>query len=40
MNPILGWFRANKMYKVVEINGEQSIEAVHNDIDKALGYGN
>ena len=38
MEPILAWFKANPMYKVVEINGEQTIEAVHNDIDKALGY--
>jgi adenylate kinase len=38
MNPILNWFRSNSMYRVLEINGEQSIEAVHSDIDKALGY--
>ncbi len=38
MTPILEWFRANSMYKVVEINGDQSIEAVHQDIDKAVGY--
>ncbi|MDE1925032.1 MAG: nucleoside monophosphate kinase [Patescibacteria group bacterium] len=35
--PILDWFRNNPMYKVVEIQGEQTIEAVHRDIDKALG---
>lgn len=36
--PILNWFRGNPLYKVIEIQGEQSIEAVHADIDKALGY--
>ncbi len=38
IQPILGWFRANPHYQVLEINGEQSVEAVHSDIDKALGY--
>ncbi len=38
ITPILEWFRGNPMYKVFEINGEQSVEAVHADIDKALGY--
>ncbi len=38
MDPILSWFRANPMYKVIEINGEQSIEAVHKDIDASLGF--
>jgi adenylate kinase len=38
MNPILDWFRKNPLYTVVEINGEQTIEGVHADIDKALGF--
>jgi adenylate kinase len=38
MTPILAWFRANPLYRVVEINGNQSIEAVHAEIDAALGY--
>ncbi|MBX4192269.1 nucleoside monophosphate kinase [Candidatus Parcubacteria bacterium] len=38
MDPILSWFRANPYYKVVEINGDQSIEVVHKDIDTALGF--
>jgi adenylate kinase len=38
MDPILAWFRANSMYRVVEINGERTIEEVHADIDKALGF--
>lgn len=37
MEPILKWFRNNPMYRVVEINGEQSIKDVHRDIDAALG---
>ncbi len=30
------WFRANSMYQFIEINGDQSIEAVHKDILAAL----
>lgn len=30
------WFRANPEYRFVEINGEQTVEAVHQDILKAL----
>jgi adenylate kinase len=33
---ILDWFRTNPRYRVVEINGEQTIEAVRQDILKAL----
>jgi adenylate kinase len=35
--PILSWFRNNSYYRVIEINGEQSIENVHKEIDTALG---
>lgn len=38
MGPILEWFRKNSAYRVVEIDGERPIEAVHTDIDKALGF--
>jgi adenylate kinase len=38
MDPILAWFRGSGMYRVVEINGERTIEEVHADIDKALGF--
>lgn len=38
MTPILSWFRSNPMYRLIEINGNQSIEAVHAEIDKALGF--
>lgn len=33
-------FLKNKDIEVIEINGEQSIEAVHNDILKALNFNN
>ncbi|MBP9803219.1 MAG: nucleoside monophosphate kinase [Candidatus Pacebacteria bacterium] len=33
-------FLKNKNIEVIEINGEQSIEAVHNDILKALNFSN
>ncbi|MCC7500582.1 nucleoside monophosphate kinase [Candidatus Nomurabacteria bacterium] len=33
---VMEWFRANPDYRVVEVNGEQTIEAVHADILKAL----
>ncbi|MDB5224461.1 MAG: adk, adenylate kinase, adenylate kinase [Candidatus Adlerbacteria bacterium] len=36
MQGILDWFKAHPEYRVLEINGEQSIEAVHQDILKAM----
>ncbi|MEK7613025.1 MAG: nucleoside monophosphate kinase, partial [Patescibacteria group bacterium] len=38
MDPILSWFRKNPLYRVVEINGEQTIEAVSKDIAAALSF--
>ena len=35
--PNLAWFRANSAYKVVDINGEQSIEGTHKDVLEKLG---
>jgi adenylate kinase len=35
--PILDWFRSNSMYKVVEVDGDASIEEVHARIDQGLG---
>lgn len=34
--PVVEFFRANNRYKFFEINGEQSIEAVFNDIKESL----
>jgi adenylate kinase family enzyme len=33
--PVLDFF-VRRDYRIVEVNGEQSIEAVHNDIVRAL----
>lgn len=37
MEPILSWFRNNPMYRVVEVDGDASIEEVHARIDRGLG---
>jgi adenylate kinase len=37
MEPILGWFKNNPMYKVTEVDGDASVEEVHARIDKGLG---
>jgi adenylate kinase len=34
--PNIGWFRNNNAYRVLDINGEQSVEHVHKDILAAL----
>ena len=34
---VLAWFHGNDYYRFVEINGEQSIEAIHDDICAKLG---
>ena len=36
--PALDYFRENKLYKFLDINGEQSIEKVHSDIVAAYEY--
>jgi len=36
--PSMNYFKDKEGYKVYTINGEQSVEAVHQDITKALGY--
>ncbi|MFA6273855.1 MAG: nucleoside monophosphate kinase [Candidatus Paceibacterota bacterium] len=36
--PAMNYFKDKKGYQIYKINGEQSIEAVHADIVKALGY--
>lgn len=36
--PSIEYFKNKSGYNFIEINGEQSIEAVHADIVKALGY--
>lgn len=33
---VIGWYRSHEQYKVIDINGEQPREAVHQDILKAL----
>lgn len=35
--PTIEYYRKNDLYSVIEINGDQSIEAVHRDIRSALG---
>jgi adenylate kinase len=35
---ILSWFRQTHRYRVVEIDGNQTIPAVHTAIDKELGF--
>ena len=35
--PAMNYFKDKQGYKIYTINGEQSIEAVHSDIIKALG---
>ena len=35
--PVLEYFQGEEGYEVININGEQSIEGVHNDISEALG---
>ena len=37
--PAIGYFMNNPFYRVLEINGEQSIEKVHSDIIAAYEYG-
>ncbi|MFA5999707.1 MAG: nucleoside monophosphate kinase [Candidatus Paceibacterota bacterium] len=36
--PAMNYFKSKSGYELYSINGEQSIEAVHQDIIKALGY--
>ena len=36
--PAMDYFREKENYQIHEINGEQSVEDVHKDIIKALGY--
>lgn len=36
--PILDWFRNNLQYRVIEIEGNHSIEEVHRTIDEKLGF--
>ncbi len=36
--PAMNYFKDKSNYKIYEINGEQSVEDVHKDIIKALGY--
>ena len=36
--PAMNYFKDRQNYKIYPINGEQSVEAVHQDIIKALGY--
>jgi adenylate kinase len=36
--PAMNYFKDKKEYEIFTINGEQSIENVHKDIIKALGY--
>jgi len=36
--PSINYFRNKPSFDFIEINGEQTIENVHNDIIKALGY--
>lgn len=38
VEPSIGFFRNKNSYNFFEINGEQSIQDVHRDIIKALGY--
>ena len=35
--PNLAWFRANSAYRVVDIQGEQSIDSIHHDVLGKLG---
>ena len=36
--PAMNYFKEKDGYEILTINGEQSVEAVHGDIIKALGY--
>ncbi len=36
--PAMNYFKDKAGYQIFTINGEQSVEAVHTDIKKALGY--
>jgi len=36
--PAMNYFKGKENYKIYEINGEQSVENVHKDIIKSLGY--
>jgi adenylate kinase len=36
--PAMNYFKDKENYKIYTINGEQSVEAVHQDIIKSLGY--
>jgi adenylate kinase len=36
--PAMNYFKDKKNYEIYTINGEQSVEAVHQDIIKSLGY--
>lgn len=38
--PAMEYFRNNPEYQILKINGEQSVEAVHADIIKALAFEN
>lgn len=36
--PNMEWFRSNPTYRVLEINGEQSIEGTHTEVLEKLGF--
>ncbi|PIQ66416.1 MAG: hypothetical protein COV96_01355, partial [Candidatus Zambryskibacteria bacterium CG11_big_fil_rev_8_21_14_0_20_42_18] len=36
--PAIEYFKNNKLYRLIEVNGEQSIEKVHDDIISTYGY--
>jgi adenylate kinase family enzyme len=36
VKPVIEWFRGENSYKVFDINGEQTIEQVHEDIISAI----
>jgi hypothetical protein len=37
VEPTIDYFKKNQYYAVVELNGEQSIEAVHQELLKKTG---
>jgi adenylate kinase family enzyme len=38
--PVVGYFKENNNYTLLEINGEQTIEQVHAEIMQKLGWSN
>ena len=36
--PAIGYFRSNPFFRVIEINGEQNVEAVHAEIVAKYEY--